>query len=114
MNEIDKMQNDKYLKAKKRVKQIRGFYTHLLVYLLVNTSITIAKMLLIYHVADFKAFVGMLSHMDIYLSWVLSGIGLLVHGLIVFVFKSFKNWEEKKIKEYMDNGNDGFSRNRWE
>jgi len=32
------------------------------------------------------------------------GIGLAFHGLYVFQFQSkwFKNWEEKKIKEYMD------------
>ena len=116
MREIDKIRNDNYLKAKKRVKQIRGFYTHLLVYLLVNTSISIAKMILIYHVTDFKTFFGMLSHVDIYLSWLLWGIGLLIHGLVVFVFKSsiFKDWEEKKIKKYMAEGNEDLSSNQWE
>ena len=36
-------EEQKYLRAKKKVKSIKGFYVHLMVYLLVNAFLLIAK-----------------------------------------------------------------------
>ena len=81
-----------YLKAKKKVKEIKAFYIHLAVFL-INTPIIIAVNLIFspsFHWFWFSV-----------LGW---GLGLGIHGLVVFSDKFFgKDWEEKKIKELMNN-----------
>lgn len=84
--------NIKYLEAKKRVKQIKGFYIHALVYVLANAVIMILK---------FK------KHGSIEIDdWGIGlwGIGLAIHGLSVFLpsFILGRNWEERKIRELME------------
>ena len=85
--------NIKYLQAKKRIKQIKGFYIHALVFVLVNILL-----IFINHQKtgnfEFKNFWGSFF-------W---GIGLASHGLSVFLPNFFlgKNWEEKKIREIME------------
>lgn len=85
-------EQEKYERAKKRVEDIRGFYIHLAIYLVVNGFI-IAQNLII-------------SPDALWFYWPLLGwgVGILIHGLSVFVFEGAlgKGWEEKKIKEMMD------------
>lgn len=84
----------KYLEAQKRVKKLKGFYIHATVYVLVNLFI----------IAD-NVKKGMdLSDMNNYWTAIFWGVGLLGHGLSVFLptFILGKNWEEKKIKELME------------
>lgn len=86
------MDNIRYQQAKKRVKQIKGFYIHALVYVLVNAFFMIMR---------FQ------KHGNIdYDNWGLGlwAVGLTAHGLSVFLpnFILGKNWEEKKIRELMD------------
>ena len=84
----------KYLEAQKRVKKLKGFYIHATVYVLVNLFI----------IAD-NVKNGMdLSDMNNYWTAIFWGVGLLGHGLSVFLptFILGKNWEEKKIKELME------------
>lgn len=87
--------NDKqqqYERAKKRVKQIKGFYIHALVYVLVNFLILFLKY---QKHGSFE-----IKEWGIGL-W---GIGLAIHGLSVFLpnFVLGRNWEEKKIREIME------------
>jgi pilus assembly protein TadC len=83
---------EKYERAKKRVEDIKGFYSHLLVYIGVNFFIFLINLFTSRGIWWFK--------------WPLIGwgIGLLFHGLSVFVFPTFlsKEWEDKKIKEIME------------
>lgn len=84
----------KYLEAQKRVKKLKGFYIHATVYVLVNLFI----------IAD-NVKKGMdLSDMNNYWTAIFWGVGLLGHGLSLFLptFILGKNWEEKKIKELME------------
>ncbi len=90
---------NKYDRAKKKVDEIKGFYSHLLVYLIVNIALILVQL------GIFNGF----SNIS-YPGWALFstpffwGIGLMFHGLYVFQhkFTFFKNWEERKIKEYME------------
>ena len=90
---MENNKNDiKYLNAKKRVKQMKGFYIHALVYVLVNA---------------FLIFVKWQKHGQIdFHDWGIGlwGLGLFIHGLSVFLpnFIFGNNWEEKKIRELMD------------
>jgi hypothetical protein len=91
--------NQKLEKAKKRVEEIKGFYTHLLVYILVNLFLLLIASNIFDGIASFH--VPGWSYFTTPFFW---GIGLLFHGLYVFQFKSgfLKKWEERKIREIMD------------
>lgn len=91
-------ENDfKYLEAAKRVKRIKGFYIHLLVYICVNSFIVYINF------QDLKPGESYFQWQN-FLTLLFWGVGLAAHGLSVFLpnFILGKDWEEKKIRELMD------------
>ncbi|WP_179336550.1 2TM domain-containing protein [Winogradskyella ludwigii] len=86
-----------YLRAKKRVKAIVGFYWHLASYVIVNVFLII---LITSSGVKFFSF-GTFSTAFFW------GIGLAFHFVGVFGPRFFlgDNWEERKIKELMDKDN---------
>jgi hypothetical protein len=94
-------------KAKKKVKAIKGFYSHLAAYLTVNI------VLLIMHWADMKEG-EQFWHWGTFSTAFFWGIGLLCHAFGVFGTDIFfgADWEERKIREYMDKKPG--SEKRWE
>ena len=84
-----------YIRAKKKLDKLVGFYWHLAVYIIVNLFLII---LIGVNSGD-----GFWSF-GTFATPIFWGIGLLFHFLGVFGpgFMFGKNWEEKKIKEYMD------------
>lgn len=86
------MEDRKYQEAKKRVEEIKGFYGHLFAYIGVNITLLVINLVT--------------SPLNLWFYWVslFWGIGLFWHAMGVFVFSRFpgKNWEEKKMKEFMD------------
>jgi len=94
--------NQRYIKAHKRVEDIRKFYKHLFWFVLVNGFFIVRRM----H-SDFShgdTLVEVLTDSGNYSFFFWWSIGLVLHGLSVFRFDFFlgKNWEERKVKEYMD------------
>jgi hypothetical protein len=86
--------NIRYLEAKKLVKRIKGFYIHATVYVLVN----------LFLIAN-NVESGMdLSNINNYWTAIFWGVGLLGHGLSIFIPNVIlgKDWEEKKIREIMN------------
>jgi hypothetical protein len=108
-------EKDKYQRAKKRVEEIKGFYTHLTIYLLVNTFLLLsAAGLFRDNLTNLE--VPEWGHFSTPFLW---GIGLLFHGLYVFKYKTgfFKNWEERKLREFMEKDKedlDKYNRNPFE
>jgi len=92
--------NEEYYLAYKRVKRIKGFYTHLIVYVLVN-------LFLIFNQYFESKNSDIFSQLHTYSTAFFWGIGLVAHGLSVFGSEIFfgYNWEERKIKEYMEKDN---------
>lgn len=88
------LQEEAYLRAKEKVKKIVGFYWHLASYVIVNTFIIVIIVSNGNRLFSFGTFATALF-------W---GIGLLFHFLSVFGpdFLFGKNWEERKIREYME------------
>lgn len=86
----------KYNQALKRVKRIKGFYSHALVYIVINIMIVIVNIQNLNAGESYFQF----KNFTTLLFW---GIGLFAHGLSVFLpsFILGKNWEERKIKELM-------------
>jgi len=91
-----------YRRAEKRVKDIKGFYWHLFWYLAVNIFLTFGGP--IWKFVSNGSFDLSNIHFGNFSVWFFWGIGLVSHWLHVFGKNIFfsKNWEERKIKEYMD------------
>jgi len=88
---------DAYLRARKRVAELKGFYIHLGVYLLINS----AGFIVLYSVSRDKGeSFWQAGHFFPFILW---GIGLLFHAAHTFrVYPNFgKKWEERQIRKYM-------------
>lgn len=98
---MEPRRNIAYLKAKKKVEMLKGFYSHLLVYILINLAIILVSANVFGNgKIDF-------SQWEIYVTAFFWGIGLISHGIYVFFVLHFKNnflkrWEEKKIKQFLE------------
>ncbi|MCY0969044.1 2TM domain-containing protein [Chryseobacterium wangxinyae] len=90
-------QEIRYREAEKRMKKIKGFYIHAIVYFCVNVFIVASKAIDREQGENFWDW----DLISLPFFW---GIGLAAHGLSVFLptFILGKDWEEKKIKELMN------------
>ena len=81
-----------YLKAQKRVEDIKAFYGNLTVYIIIISGLAILN-LVTYPQHLWFLYPG--------IGW---GIGVVIHGMSVFNYMPFlgSNWEEKKIQELMN------------
>ena len=81
-----------YDAARKRVRQLKGFYVHLTVYVFVNALLLVINLV---------TSPGALWFYWPLLGW---GIGIVAHAASVFGTGRFlgKEWEERKIKELME------------
>ncbi|MGB0880515.1 MAG: 2TM domain-containing protein [Polaribacter sp.] len=91
--ETEYLKEQQYIKIKKRVKEIKAFYIQLFLYIGIMPIIIITNLLFSpgFHFFWFAL-----------LGW---GIGVFFHWLAVFGFKKIgfgKDWEEKKIKELLE------------
>lgn len=86
-----------YENALKRVKKIKGFYTHLIVYVVINIMIIIVN---IQNLDKEKSYFQLENFFTAFF-W---GIGIVAHALSVFGPNLFlgRDWEEKKIKKLME------------
>ncbi len=96
-----------YNLAQKRIKEIKGFYIHLIVFILVNLFI----FLLNSNILSGGEIQIKISIFSLPFFW---GIGLLAHWASVFGPNLFlgKKWEEKKIQEILEK--DKQQRSKWE
>tara|TARA_R110001583_G_scaffold2879_1_gene19860 strand:+ start:9692 stop:10024 length:333 start_codon:yes stop_codon:yes gene_type:complete len=102
MKNINNMENSnleeqKYIRAKKKVKAIKGFYVHLTVYILVNIFLIVTRSFSNDGFED-------LWEWQTYNTAIFWGIGIVFHAFNVFGmnFLLGSKWEERKIKEMMD------------
>ena len=83
-----------YIRAKKRVKELKGFYWHAFWYVVVN----------IFILSIIASNTNDIWNFGTFSTPIFWGMGLGFHAIAVFgkslVFS--KKWEEKKIREYMD------------
>lgn len=91
----DELQRIRLRRARQRVEAMRGFLIHLGIYLTVNLGLLILNLVLI----------QVSGNQTYFFFWplVLWGIGLLIHGFVVFGADRFlgPEWEERKIREYL-------------
>jgi len=100
-------EEERYKMAQKKVKDIKGFYVHLVVYLFINAAIIIFN--------TQKTFFdnGSVEISSFYTAF-FWGIGLFAHWASVFGPNLFlgKKWEERKIKELMEKEKE--EKRKWE
>jgi hypothetical protein len=102
--EQDYIKEQQYLKAKKRVKDIKGFYSHLVAYIIVNIFISAVFIYALSNEEGFS-FGRAITHFGVFSTWLFWGIGLFFHWLGVFGFRAIgfgKQWERRKIQELME------------
>ncbi|MFT4802393.1 MAG: hypothetical protein ACI93N_002171 [Flavobacteriaceae bacterium] len=94
---------NKYIKAKERVDRLKKFYSNLLSYIVFIVFLAGLN----YYVNEWRS------------PWFLWaafgwGIGISIHAFKVFNWLPYmnKNWEDRKIKEYM-NEEDSNNTNQW-
>jgi len=81
-----------YLKAQKRVEDMKGFYGNLTMYIIIISGLAILNLV---------TYPQHLWFLYPAIGW---GIGVVIHGMSVFNYMPFlgSNWEEKKIQELMN------------
>ena len=101
-----------YNAAYRRVKKLKGFYSHLKVYIIVNIIIIVSS-LARDNFNEGMDFSG-LTEWHTYSTALFWGIGLLAHALSVFGTDWFfgSDWENRKIQKYM--AKDVANKNKWE
>ncbi|TFG78929.1 MAG: 2TM domain-containing protein [Flavobacteriales bacterium] len=99
---METINKEKQNRAKKKVEELKGFYRHLAVYLVVNSVISIAK--IIQNVGDGEAFTDAFFDFGTFTVWVFWGIGLAFHAAKTFSYNPFFNrdWEERQIRKFME------------
>ncbi|MEO2052650.1 2TM domain-containing protein [Flagellimonas beolgyonensis] len=91
---MEKFNKEKYNRAKKQVDELKGFYIHATIYVVINTFILVNIFLNTDNFWQWPHFITLFA-------W---GIGLAFHASKVFGFNPFlgKDWEERQIKKFMD------------
>lgn len=87
------MSDERYDKAKKRVEELKKFYSNLVTYISVNLVLIIINLV---------TSPGSLWFYWVTIFW---GIAILLHASRVFIFKGKflgEEWEQKKIKEIIE------------
>ena len=97
-------QENKYLKAKDKVKEIKKFYTNIIFYVVFIGFLA----LLNYYTSGFENMWFLWAA----LGW---GIGIIFQAIKVFDWVPFANkkWEERKINELMEKDEEEYKNNRW-
>jgi hypothetical protein len=90
--EPDYTKERRYHLAQKKVKEIREFYQHLTVFILVTIMLIVINLMTS---PEYLWFIWCI------LGW---GVGVIFHGLKVFGVSPFfnKEWEERKIREFLE------------
>ncbi len=103
MKRVDEnISNATYVRAKKRVEQLKKFYRALAIYIVVNIIISGFK--IADYMEDGDTFYEALFNIDTYIVWIIWGIFIVLSALKTFKTNAFlgSDWEDRKIKEYMN------------
>lgn len=104
--------NENFNLAYRKVKRIKGFYSHLNIFVMVNTIIIVLSLNQNWTGIRFEG--NGLLDWHTYSTLIFWGIPLLGHAFSVFGLERFfgADWEHKKIQKYMEK--DTQNHNKWE
>jgi len=99
-------------RARKRIKDIKGFYSHLSVYIV----IICLQQSFYAGLFDDGSVTGYIPLWVRFITPAVWGLGLLIHGIVVFhgsfFSRFYKKWEQRKLEEFMKS--DESTSNSWE
>lgn len=99
-------ESTKLRKARKRLEALKGFYKHLLVYIVVIIAIFIVRGNVLEFFQNQSPDKNFIEWVDwnILIVPIFWGIGLLFHASKVFQYKFpfIKNWEERQLKKFIE------------
>ncbi|MBF8149426.1 2TM domain-containing protein [Winogradskyella sp. F6397] len=98
-----------FRKAKNKVEKLKRFYTHLAVYMVINTIITTVKVMS--NTNSGETFEEAFFSFSTYASWIVWGLVIAIHAFSVFGLPRIvgDDWEERKIQQFM---NEEFEHNK--
>ncbi|MDG3581567.1 2TM domain-containing protein [Galbibacter pacificus] len=101
-------ESEKYRKAKKKVTELKSFYWHLAIFIIVNSYIFVS----VYIDTSNKG--ESFWHYTTFITFFFWGIGLLIHGWHALWKDYFftREWEQKQIQRYIKK--DVQQEKRWE
>ncbi|MDO6597100.1 2TM domain-containing protein [Oceanihabitans sp. 2_MG-2023] len=91
------LNNERIAHARKQVKRIKGFYTHLMIYIVINIMLVFINIKNLDPGESYFQFRNFIT----FGTW---GIAIIIHALSVFLpnFVFGSKWEEQKIKKFME------------
>lgn len=95
---MENYDQEKLQRVKKQVQEIKGFYIHLAIYLIIN--VFILANIAIHAQSDNEVF----WKWSTFFTAIFWGMGLLIHAFNVFDLNPFfgKDWEKRQIQKYME------------
>ncbi|QMU63989.1 MAG: hypothetical protein GKR88_06550 [Flavobacteriaceae bacterium] len=103
MNREPNQEEKRYIRARKRVEELKKYYKHLTAYVIVNTLLSAYR--IVNDIRDGTTFEEAFFDSGNFSLWLWWGIGLAFHAYHAFganlLFMN-KDWEDRKIKKYMD------------
>ncbi|MEW2922458.1 2TM domain-containing protein [Muricauda sp. ANG21] len=96
-----------YERAKKRVSQLKAFYSHIALFVVLSTIIIIIKTRMLNFIVQHTQIAD--DHFMEWLDWnilsipIIWGVVLLVHGICVFGLPFLKKWEARQVQKFLEN-----------
>ncbi|HEA21808.1 MAG TPA: 2TM domain-containing protein [Pricia antarctica] len=99
---MESNRKDKQIKARQRVAQLKGFYVHLTVFVIINLFIITTSM--VARINNGENFMEALFTFGTFSTAFFWGIGLAFHAAKTFAYNPFfsKDWEERQIQKYIE------------
>lgn len=88
MDKEQQKQNEEYIRASERLDELKGFYSNVVAYILVN---------------PFLIFINYMTYWDYKWFWYPMagwGLGIIIHGMVTYGFGS--DWEKRKIEQLIE------------
>jgi hypothetical protein len=95
---------NRFQKAQKRVKELKGFYNHLKIFVIVNALLYLVKSGMLNALMP-KGFPTESYYFDwVHINFIIWGLMVVAHALILYrhKFPFLKKWEEKQIQKYIE------------
>ncbi|MFC4219823.1 2TM domain-containing protein [Flagellimonas marina] len=96
-----------YERAKKRISQLKAFYSHMALFVVLSTIIIIIKTRMLNFIVQHTQIAD--DHFMEWLDWnilsipIIWGAVLLVHGIYVFGLQFLKKWEARQVQKFLEN-----------
>lgn len=101
----DRKEEAQYMTVKKRVEELKKFYKHLTVYIVINLFISAMKIRR--NLGNGETLEEAIFDFNTFAVWIFWGIAIVIQAFKLFGlnFMFGRDWEERKIRKYMERDN---------